>query len=831
MRIPYSWLSEFVDLDGAPPERVAELLTLRTCEVDGIHRVGEGLEALVVGRVVEAGPHPNADALRVTKVDVGAGELLPIVCGAPNVAAGQKVAVAVPGTRLPGGLEIGERKIRGEISRGMICSEKELGLGEDHDGILVLDEDARVGAPFVSLPSVRDAVLEIDNKSVNHRPDLWGIVGFARELGAILGRPLRPPAGVRGPGPEGPAFPVAIGDARRCSRYLAAPFEGIRVGSSPAWMARRLRLAGARPISNVVDVTNYVMFEIGEPTHAFDRAKLRGGRIEVRAAMAGESLVTLDGETRRLVPSDLLICDGEGPVGLAGVMGGADSEVDERTTAIVLEAAAFDAVAVRRTAGRLSLRSEASARFEKSLDPNFADLALARIRHFAERGLFGPQARLAGPVTVAGGPLPARPTIALSWSFVAGSLGAGPDKAAAERNRWGEILRSLDVELAPTPDPDVVSATIPTFRATKDLLEPIDLVEEIARLRGYENVVPRALEAPVAPPPSQGERRALVRRAEDRLVSLGFRGLESYSFLSDALVAQLGIASEPFVTIRNSLVVDQARVRREVLPSLLGLVARNLEFEKDLRLFEVGKGYRPENPREDPYVGADAREPREIASVAAIVARPRSAATAGFQDGVFFVAKGHLAAFLTGLGLDPHFRERSDADAAAPYLHPRRLLLVEAVDRTGAVHRLGHVGELHPRASAALGLEGAEVAGFEIDLDRLEAACVAAGPRRLVPIPRFPGITVDVALAAPEKLSVAALEELVRGTDSKLCRAVSLFDLYRGAELGAGVRSAAFHVELRADERTLSESDEAGFLRALAARAKGAGASLRGWSA
>ena len=329
MKIPYSWLSEYVDLDGVDPNDVARRLTLHTCEVEGVHRIGAGLESIVVGEVVACAKHPNADNLSVTRVNVGIGELLPIVCGAPNVAKGQKVAIVLPGTRLPGARG-GERKIRGEVSRGMICSEKELGLGDDHDGIVVLEPEAAVGAKLVALPSIQDWVLEIDNKSVNHRPDLWGIHGFAREVGAILGKSLTRlrdlvdpridewwsthPANSQG------SFPVEVEDPARCPRYLATVFEGISIGPSPAWMARRLRLVGARPISNVVDLTNYVMFELGQPTHAFDRAKLRGGRIVVRTARAGVAhharwaiaKVGIDRSPhlRR-----------RGPVGLAGVMG------------------------------------------------------------------------------------------------------------------------------------------------------------------------------------------------------------------------------------------------------------------------------------------------------------------------------------------------------------------------------------------------------------------------------------------------------------------------------------------------------------------------------
>ncbi|MBL8696105.1 MAG: phenylalanine--tRNA ligase subunit beta [Planctomycetes bacterium] len=840
MKIPYSWLGEYVDLRETAPQRVAELLTLRTCEVDAVHHVGGGLEGVKIGHVVECGKHPNADKLSVTKVDVGIGETLQIVCGAPNVAAGQRVAVAVPGSKLPNGMEIGERAMRGVTSRGMICSERELGLGDEHDGILVLESEAEVGKPVASLRSFEDWVIEIDNKSVNHRPDLWGVYGFARELACVLGRELCTlPGADLSKAPAGESFPVVVSDDGRCRRYLAGVLAGVQVGAAPAWMRRRLRLCGARAISNIVDVTNYVMFEIGQPTHAFDRAKLRGGRIDVRTARDGETLVTLDGQTRKLLSSDLVIADGEGATGLAGVMGGAMSEVSEATSEIVLESASFDAATVRRTAARLGLRSEASARFEKSLDPEGADAALSRIVAFVEQGLFGSAARLAAPVTMAGKGRGIRRKVIFTWRGVEERLGLTAEEGRSERASWASILSRLGIVLEPAAAQSAegeITATIPTYRSTKDLTEPIDLVEEIARLRGYENVVPRPLAAPVLPPPSQGARRALVRRVEDRLAALGFRGLESYSFLPDALIEKLGLSSRSFVTVKNSIVVDQSRVRRAVLPSLLGLVERNLALEPDLRLFEVGKGYLPERPRQDPWVGGQPGEPLEVHSVAGVLARsgPQSD---HFDGAIFYEAKGFVGSLLDGLDLRAEFVPldrlvRPDGTFAAKvpaYLHPKRSMIVGVSHKAPRI--LGYFGELHPEVAERLGLLGISVAGFELDLDAMEVACGEAGARRFTPIPKFPGITVDVALAAPESVRADELEALVRATDAKLCRSIALFDVYRSAELGAGLRSVAFHVELRSDERTLGDADESSFLKALAGRAEQAGFTLRGWSA
>jgi len=856
VRVPLSWVAEFVDLGARSPEEIAQLLTLRTCEVEAVHRVGAGLEGIVVGEVVEAAKHPNADALRVTKVTVGRGELLPIVCGAPNVAAGQKVAVAVPGTRLPGGLEIGERTIRGEVSRGMILSERELGLGDEHDGILVLEREAKVGAPIVSLPSMADAVLEIDNKSVNHRPDLWGIYGFAGELSAILGRPLRdlevapypvrpdeklanPKTSrvVRSKGDESGRAKVAIEDLQGCSRYLAATFDGIEPGPSPAWMQRRLRLVGARPISNVVDVTNYVLFELGQPTHAFDAARVRGGKIVVRRARKGETLVTLDGQKRSLAPGDLLITDPEGPIGIAGVMGGADSEVRESTSAIVLESAAFDAASIRRTAARLGLRSEASARFEKTIDPESTDWALARIAFFAERGLLGPKVRLLAPVEIDGSRHHEVRRFDLSTDEIGGKLGLDAKESRAVASTWWDILRRLGFGVELHGDSTTATVTVPSHRATKDVTEPIDVVEEIARLRGYERVEPRPLVAPVTPPPAQGNRRLLIRAVEDRLVAVGFRGVETYSFLSDSLIEALGLPG-PFVTVKNAMTVDQTRVRRSVLPSLLGLLARNLALEPELRLFEVGKGYLPDDREADPVripePSLDRAEPGELHVVAGVIARPHDKEASSYRSDPLFEAKGCVETLLAAFGLEGIAGnvvlpvEGEEPWPNLPFIHPKRMKMFHVwVGKKR--HPLGWAGTLHPKTAIALGIQHAEVAGFELDLQRLEAAVAEAGPKQLVPLPRYPGVTVDVALAAPDAMRVGDLEKLVREADPVLCRSVSLFDIYSGPELGEGRRSVAFRVELRSDERTLTRADEAGYLKKVADAARKAGATLRGF--
>jgi phenylalanyl-tRNA synthetase beta chain len=516
--------------------------------------------------------------------------------------------------------------------------------------------------------------------------------------------------------------------------------------------------------------------------------------------------VTLDEKKRDLLTSDLLIADGNRGVGLAGVMGGANSEVSASTTSVLLESASFDATTIRRTALRLGLRSEASARFEKSLPPYLTSVALGRTLKLVHEG-FGGGAEARGPATLAGDRGPESTAVSVGLDFIATRLAARGDEVEREARIWCEALESLGIRARRSGDS--LTCEVPWYRATKDLTEPIDLVEEIARIRGYERVRPEPLTAAVVPPPSQGERRALVRRVEDRLCALGFRGLETYSFLSDAVIAQLGLDGERFVQLQNSLVAGESRVRREVLPSVLALVAKNAAVEADLRLFEVGKGYRLEAPRQDPYVGAGDAEPSELHLAAGVVARSASSGVKpAYDSGAFFAVKGVVAALLEGLDVEPGF---APGGAPRPYFHPQRRL------------------EVHPTAAKRLGVESLDVAAFELDLTALEAAVAAAGPRRFTGIPRFPGISVDVSLAAPASTSIDALEALVLAAAPDLCRGLRLFDIYAGPELGEGRRSAAFHLELRSDERTLTDADENGFLAELAKRAKAAGVELRGW--
>ena len=814
MFVSFRWLGRHVDLSGLSPEQLADDLTLSTAEVEGVERFVPHLDDVTVGHVLERAAHPDADKLGVCRVDVGDGEPLQIVCGAPNVAGGQRVAVATLGTRLPGDVKIKQAKIRGVESRGMICSERELGLGDEHDGIWVLPPDAELGQPVTRALDLEDWVIEIDNKSLTHRPDLWGHRGIAREVAAIHRRELLPLDSSLPTDRGGAPYPVQV-DSPACSRYLALVLGGVENGRSPDWLRRFLLAAGQRPLDLLVDVSNFVMLDLGQPNHLFDRARLSPEGIRVRQAREGERLTTLDEKERALEPSDLLICSGDRPVALAGVMGGEESKVLGETAELVLEVAHFDPVSVRRTSARLGLRTDASARFEKSLDPTLpleAAGCLVRLLQSIQ-----PDVYLAAPPTDAGGwrdPTvelelrPARVRTFLTEALtdddqvdILGRLGFGVERS-------GEALR----------------VRVPSWRATRDVTIEQDLIEEIGRIWRYGNVPEEALVAPVVPPPHD-PRRALVRRIEDRLAGAArFHQTIGYSFVPDELLAKLGEAERPHVRVTNPVAEGLACIRRSVLPGLLAGLEPARRQRDDVRLFELGKGYLP----------GPGPEPLERHELGLALAAPRPGKRAGgagaprFDAGALPRLKGVLTDLLQHLALDPAAADWRRAEGELPsWAHPGRAAQLALSGEADGVL----LAPIEPGLARTLGLAGeleSDVALARVSLDALLAATAeAGGVRRYRPLPRFPGVKLDVALALPEEVDAASARQAIERAAKGLAAGVELFDVYAGEALGAGRRSLAWHVLLRSPERTLSDKDEQGFLKRLERLTADLGGELR----
>jgi len=810
--ISMKWLARHVDLEGITPEDLARELTLRTAEVEGLERFAAHLDDVVVGHVQSREQHPDADKLSVCTVDVGGDETLQIVCGAPNVDAGQNVAVAQVGTRLPGDFKIKKAKIRGVESRGMICSVRELELGEDHDGIWVLPEDLQRGAPVSEAMDLVDWVIEIDNKSLTHRPDLWGHRGIAAEVAAIFDRELRdldtslPETG------EEPGLAVEIADPA-CGRYLALAIDDVRVEPSPEWLQRLLLAVGQRPLDLLVDISNFVMLDLGQPNHLFDRAQVSAG-IKVRMGADGETITTLDEEERKVGREDLLICSGDTPVALAGVMGGEGSKVAPETTSLLLEVASFDATTVRRTASRVGLRTDSSARFEKSLDPCMVPDAAAHLVRTLQS--IQPELKLpSAPVDVGAWEDPSK-LVSLEGDFARSLLGV-----ELSDEEMAETLRSLrfGVEL----DSGVLRVSVPSYRATKDVGEPVDLVEEIGRMHGYFQIPGKRLIAEVSPP-ARDPRQVLTARIQDRL-SGGARFSEAlcYSFQSDELLERLGIADEPRVRVVNPVAEGEASVRRSVVPSLLGRVEINRRNRDEVRLFEVGKGYLPE-------LTDERGQPGEIHEAGLVLASPRSK-DATFNASARARLQGVVEDLLRSLGVSIEaglrWRALGGEDLVPGWANPGRAQVLEAsVDDERLALCL--LAELDPGCARSLGLVDeleSDVAAAGLSLDALLS--LPKAPASYRPLPKFPGAKVDVALSLPVEVACADAELELERSGKGLVASMELFDVYEGPNLPEGQRSLAWHLVLEAKDRTLDEGDLKKFLGRVERAAERLGGALR----
>lgn len=823
MRVPLSWLRELVAVPADQTGRdVAARLVRAGLEVETVERVGDVDGPLVVGRVLSLQPEPqkNGKTINWCQVDVGEDEPRGIVCGAHNFVEGDLVVVALPGTTLPGGFTISARKTYGHVSDGMICSVAELGIGEDHSGILVLPPDSPVGEDAKALLGMGDEVLDI--AVTPDRGYALSMRGVAREAATAYALPFADPAAREVPSADASSWSVRVDDAAGCDRFVAVQVHAFDPSApSPDWLARRVRMAGMRSISLAVDVTNYVMLELGQPLHAYDASQLQG-QIVVRRAQPGETLETLDGVKRTLDVEDLLITDDRGPIGLAGVMGGASTEISDSTSEIVLEAAHFDPVSIARTARRHKLPSEASRRFERGVDPQVALAAAYRAAELlADLG--------GGTVgegrTVVGEPH-APSTIEIGAELPSLVVGRDypQDEVVALLEQVGCGVETTDELLTVTP---------PSWRP--DLTDPYDLVEEVARLHGYDEIPSRL---PVAPAgrgltPSQQLRRRVGRA----LAAAGYVEAPSYPFLGAADLDALALpADDPrrdVLTLVNPLSDEEPSLRTTLLPGLLAALRRNVgRGQADVALFEVGQVFlrREGQAAAAPTLGVDRRPTDEelAAQEAALPAQPRhlAVALAGEREPRGWWGEGRAASWA-----DAVQAARTAADAAGVQLtvrtgdlapwHPGRcaqLLVGDAV--------VGHAGELHPRVVQALGLPP-RTAAAELDLDAVLAAAgaVVAAPS----VSTYPVATQDVALVVEGSVPTADVEAALRAGAGDLLEGLRLFDVYTGAQVGEGKRSLAFALRFRAPDRTLTvEEATAARDAAVAEAARRTGAVLRG---
>ncbi len=786
MRVPVEWLHEYCSppMDAAA---LAERLALTGTEVERVERHGvDGLEHFVVGKVLERRRHPDADRLSVCMVDIGGSTPSEIVCGADNVAAGQTVAVARPGAVMPGGERLDKVKLRGIESNGMILAEDELAIGTDHAGIIVLDDGPAPGTPLAEvLPIATDVlVLEI----TPNRPDCLGIYGVAREAHAATGAALQPPPWAEDPGTEGElaGISIEVENPELCPRFTARGFENVKIGPSPLWLKARLMAAGQRPISNVVDITNYVMLVTGQPLHAFDLDRIAGQTLTVRAARDGEKVQTLDGQIRELDPQMVLIADAKGPTSIAGIMGGARSEVSADTTRVLMEAASWNGPNIHRTSLKLGLRSEASARFEKGLQPEQAMEAQALA---AQLMIELCDARLLPGTVDIGGPGPEPATIRLRDARLEGVLGT-----PIPRKRCREILEALEFQVSERSDG--LDVKVPPFRRA-DVTREADLIEEVARLDGVDKLpatLPSRHGAAGRLTPTQRQRRA----AADSLTAQGLHEIVGWSFVGAELTQKLRLSDRAAVELENPMSVDQSQLRTTLLGSLLDAARRNRSHGASaLRLFEAGAVYLPTEPGELPS------EPHHVAALLTGRVRPPTWRDPEPPLADFFAAKGVLTGLLERLRIDWEVQS-----AQQPFLHPGRAARILVGGEPA-----GWLGEIHPLVAQEWDLGGI-VAAFELDLDAVP------GPRTPIyqDLTSFPEVREDLAVIVPDQVSAAQVLSTVRRAGEPMLAHVEVFDVYRDAErLGEGKVSLALALSYRAPDRTLTDEEVASWRETIVA--------------
>ncbi|MFL5454530.1 MAG: phenylalanine--tRNA ligase subunit beta [Myxococcales bacterium] len=805
MRISVNWLRELCPTDLDVPE-IARRLTLAGFEVEAIEQrtLPDGI---VSAKIVSAEKVPGSDHLSVTRVDDGTGTHQ-VVCGAQNFQVGDVVPMARPGTTLPGGMRIERAKLRGIESSGMLCSGRELGLSEDHSGLLLLPRETPVGVDIGKLLGLPDTVFEI-NVTPN-RPDALSHFGTARELSALTGTPARlPPSSLDDSGEHviDAAARVDVEDAERCPRYVARVIEGVRIGPSPLALQERLRGCGVRPISNVVDATNLVLLELGHPLHAFDLEKLTGARIIVRRARKGEPMTTLDGKERTLSEDDLVIADAERPVALAGVMGGATSEVSDRTTRILLESAVFDPPGVRRTARRHGLHTEASHRFERGADEQAARVAADRCAELI--------VKLAGGKVLPGAidRYPSPRPLAKIWvrpARISAVLGTQVDAAEVEKRLLSLGLEPLD------GNPTRRLWCAPSWR--RDLTREIDCVEEIARLRGFDTIPIEVPKAGVGETAAILPQRRVTAAARAALAARGFDEALNYSFVAERELAAL-IPQEKPILVANPLTVEQGAMRTTLVAGLLRNVGHALKHgAQDARLYELGRVYRarPSGAYPSGELAWPADEPRRLALVGAGHRAPRSWA-APHEPVDFYDLKGAVEDVLRAMAIEG----ARFVPAERPWLHPAASAEVVVGGTT-----CGALGQIHPRVAQAFDVPVGIVAA-ELEWELLLAGSRAL--RQMGGVPRFPAVARDLAFVVGATTPAEEMLREIRSADEKgLIEDITLFDVYRGAQVPEGKKSVAYGLTLRATDRTLTDAEADALCTAVKDRLKGRlGAEIR----
>ncbi len=793
MRFTLSWLKEYVEFD-ASPEELAERLTMVGLEVESLEYMGKGLEDMVVAEIIDIRPHPNASKLVICDVTDGI-KLFNIVCGAKNMKPGDKVALAKAGTLLPPsvkfpeGVLIQSTKIRGELSEGMLCAENELGMGEDgsiklttgDDGILILSESAMIGDRLIDFLGLNDVVIEVG--VTPNRPDCLSVIGIAREVSAILKTKVKyPDLGVseEGEGIENLAS-VDVLDSDGCPRYSCRVITNVKIAPSPDWLKTKLEASGFRSINNVVDVTNFVLLELGQPLHAFDYDMLEGRKIIVRSSKNGESIDTIDGVKRPLNNEDLVICDSQRPIALAGVMGGANTEISVNSRNILLESAYFNPIRVRRTSKRTSLKSESSYRFERGIDPNGVTKALDRASELIREISGGKIAK--GKIDVY--PCPIKPKeVDISTRRVNSILGTD-----IETEKIQGIIEGLGIEAIGVKDGEI-SLRVPTFRV--DLNREIDLIEEVARHYEYDGI-PITLPAVPMKTGNSKREKTLENRVKEILASFGFLEAVNYSFDDPELLSLYNESEQ--LRILNPLTKESSSMRTSLITGILRNVSLNMNHQvQDIRIFEIGKAY---IPKENGL-------PEEITKITGAATGRRQLELWDKEEFDFFDMKGILERVFEAFSISSKIRLQDAQEIR--FLHPGKSarFFMESEE-------IGFLGELHPEFQEKVGLSKRTYI-FDVDLDRL-ISFEKKMEKRFTSLPKFPSVRRDIALLVDDNIPLGEILDEIKKVDSPLIEDLRVFDVFKGAPVSQGKKSIAISMILRAGDKTLTD-DEANEVQA-----------------
>lgn len=770
MKISLNWLKDFVDLSSEEPNQLALKFTMASAEIEGVEDLGKDFSKVVTAKILEITPHPDAEKLQVTKVDNGK-EVLQVVCGANNIAVGQIVPLAMIGAVLAGDFKIKLSNKRGVESFGMLCSGEELGVTSNIDGILILPESTPIGLPVADILGKNDAIIEIDNKSVTHRPDLWGHYGLAREMAAVIKKDFKKlDFSLPSVDKETLKIAVNIQEPELCQRYSVMAFDNIIVTESPKWLRERLENIGAKPINNIVDATNYVMFELGQPLHSFDGKKINTNKIIIRRANEGEKFTTLDEQERELSSDMLVIADEEKAIALAGVMGGKNSEVDNNTTFVVLESANFHPACIRRTALKLGLRSESSSRFEKTLDPEMTTQAIARFYTILKETC--PNIRVISSLSDVDYSSKEPVYIEVSTDFINKRLGIEITNEYIE-----ETLAGLGFEVEKKEN-NFYRLKVPTYRATKDIEIPEDIVEEIGRIYGYDNIPPVAPKLEVKPV-QENPLHILRRTIRETLSGSGLKEVYNYSFVGTDQIKKLELDPQEHVKLQNPLSQEQEFLRSSLLPNMLNAVSKNMRNFEEFDIYELGKCF---------FRDAE----KEFLCTMNVSTKP--------QDEMFFVSKGYLEELMQKLGItDYELRLPNEKDNIPAFYHPSRTAIISQRKLD-----IGIISEIHPKTLKSFDISS-KIGVFYIDIANL----LQAVKRKLKfkELPKYPHVTFDISVFVDKKVLIADVQKTIEKVNKQLIKEICLFDIYEGANLPKNKKSLAFTIYFYSNERTLEPQE------------------------